>query len=145
MRLFTEIGVFSPLLLLVAVAGCGSPPASERVAVSGTVTLDGAPLPYGAILLVGAQGPKAGGVIRDGKFAVAQEEGPAPGEIQVQIRAPRLPPGAQLPADQGEVFRLVMEAEELLPSHYNTDSQLRAEVTVEGPNQLEFQLESPEE
>lgn len=56
------------LALLVPLAvGCGK----GKGTVSGTVTLDGQPLPAGTINFLPSKGPGAGGSIEDGKYSVA--------------------------------------------------------------------------
>jgi hypothetical protein len=64
------------MLCLVACAGCGG---SLTQAVSGTVTLDGAPLATGEIEFApepGTKGPAAGATIENGRFDVpAVEQG----------------------------------------------------------------------
>jgi hypothetical protein len=56
------------LALLVPLAvGCGK----GKGTVSGTVTLDGQPLPAGNITFIPSKGQGAGGTIQDGKYSVA--------------------------------------------------------------------------
>jgi hypothetical protein len=72
-------------LALVIVAGCGGSKV-KRVNVSGTVTLDGQPVPHGTISFTPAdkttQGNTAGGEITEGKYSVANV---TPGKNRVEI------------------------------------------------------------
>jgi hypothetical protein len=70
-------------------AGCGGEE-FERVDVSGSVTLDGAPVAAGKVLFTPGAMDGAGGanslcLIRDGKYASAPGNGPSPGPYQVLI------------------------------------------------------------
>jgi hypothetical protein len=127
---------------MLAALGCGDA-GPQRVAVEGTVTLDGAPLRYGSILFTpsgGARGPRAGGVIVDGHYAIPQSEGPLPGELLVEIHAPKLPAEEPLPEEESARFKRAAEAEELLPARYHAESALRVTATLEGVNRFDFEL-----
>jgi hypothetical protein len=67
----------SALLSCVLAGGCG-PEGPRRYEVSGTVTYQGSPIPFGTILFVpdsakGNTGPSGQATIRDGKFDTAAE------------------------------------------------------------------------
>jgi hypothetical protein len=64
-RFFLVLGALA--LLLPLTVGCGG----GKGTVSGTVTLDGQPLPVGNIAFIPSQGPGASGRIEDGKYSVA--------------------------------------------------------------------------
>jgi hypothetical protein len=137
-----------PLLSIVATSGCADPNASgdtlPRVAVSGSVTLDGTPLPAGSIQFVpksaeAGKGVTATGEIKDGKFAIAKAQGPVPGDYEVSISSlhglvisPSEQPGP--PPKQ--------EAEKV-PDRYNTNTTLTQDVSAGGPNAFEFALSTP--
>lgn len=57
--------VFSVLLLVLA--GCSK--GDGRDSLSGNVTFDGQPLPYGEVIFRPSQGPEGSATIRDGKFS----------------------------------------------------------------------------
>ena len=70
-------------LLLLALVGCSS---DGRMAVSGTVTLDGKPLESGAITFLpapGSEGHSAGGQITNGEFRLPADHGQKPGKYLV--------------------------------------------------------------
>jgi hypothetical protein len=126
---------------LALVAGCGG--ASDelpRQAVSGTVNLYGRPLKSGIIQFLPAE-PGAttagGGSIADGKYAIAKAEGLVPGKYQVQITSPPPAEGqakAVMPGDP------LPPPKEPIPTKYNAQTTLTAQVSKEGPNTFVFDL-----
>ncbi|WP_171190037.1 hypothetical protein, partial [Alienimonas chondri] len=79
-------------------AGCGGSDRPEQVAVSGAVTVDGAPLPAGTITFVPVEntpGPKASAAIVAGRYAVPAAVGPTVGAYRAEIVAtdPQTPAG----------------------------------------------------
>src|SRR4051794_20358255 len=81
------------LLTTLAIGGCSADSSAPvdpypRVAVAGTVTLDGALLPEGMIQLDPApdtKGPTASGEIHQGKFTIEKPQGPVAGKYKVSI------------------------------------------------------------
>jgi len=126
------------LLCTIAVLGCNRSQGPRRAAVSGSVTLDGKPVPEGTITFLPSgdtQGPSAGGEIRDGAFDLNARQGPVVGTCRVEIRATR---------KTGEKVQFgVREAdavEQYIPQRYNTRSELTAAVIADEPNRLDFEL-----
>ena len=120
--------------IFILVAGCDS---GGPQSVSGTVTLDGQPLPSGDILFVpesGDQGADAG-KIEDGKFSFTSK----PGKMKVQITAQREVAGK---TERGAMGESLAKTEQYLPPRYNTATELTAEVTPGGSNRFEFPLQS---
>ena len=75
------------VLGLALLAGCG--PASDRLAVTGNVTLDGAPLDRGSIRFSSLGDQKllvSGGLIQEGEYNIAQEKGLRPGSTACKSR-----------------------------------------------------------
>jgi hypothetical protein len=116
----------------VLVASCsGAGP--RTYPVSGTVTLDGQPLAEGDILFLPldpALGPDAG-QIRDGKFTFQAKAGPK----RVAIRASR---PSRIPTAMGETTIW----KNYLPSRYNSQTTLQAEVSPQGNNDFTYHLQS---
>ena len=124
---------------LLTLLGCGH---GGRMAVEGTVTLDGRPLEKGSVQfspLPGSTGPTAGANIVDGKFVILPAGGPFAGKFRVEITAVGLTGRKVLdPRSQA----IIDEYAQCLPARYNTQSQLQAEVTANGPNHFDFAIVS---
>lgn len=132
------------ILGLCLLAGCGSGDPLGRKAISGTVTLDGAPVKAGTINF----DPKGSGIttssganITDGKFAIAQEVGVPPGTYLVRVSIPK--PGT------GGVFKentlpgdMLAAPEEMAPPDWNANSKHEMEVKAEGPFEFKFDIET---
>lgn len=128
------------IVLASLAVGCGSDDGLGRRAVSGVVTLDGRPLADGAILLEppeGESGLAVGATIRRGEFAIGRDKGPVPGSYRARIYSSS---GAQAPPSKGQTERTRRPMVEGIPDIYNTRSELRANITADGPNRLRFEL-----
>jgi hypothetical protein len=117
----------------LAMVGCfGGPPEPSRYPVSGSVMLDGMPLPEGKINFMT---PQTGAIdsldIKDGKFSGKAQAG----DRRVEINA-----------YQVEVVNkdgMQSEAQtDLIPPEYNKESKLTATVTAAGPNTFSFEVKS---
>ncbi|QDU60252.1 hypothetical protein Pan216_10910 [Planctomycetes bacterium Pan216] len=142
-RIGRDILVILGCSLLGACGGLSGPP---RCAVSGEVTVDGAPVEQGAITFVphqGTSGPVAGGAIVEGRFAISERKGPLPGKYLVRIRGSKktgrlidVPPDSVNP--DGEQVEEIIE---IVPTRYNEASDLVREL-VPGDNRIAFELSS---
>jgi hypothetical protein len=124
------------LVLATLTLGCGD---GGRAAVSGTVMLDGQPLPEGSITFFptdGNRGPSAGGVIQDGTFEIDTRDGPMIGKNRVEIRS-NTPTGRKIIDPRMPTMQL----DEILavPKRYNSDSELVRDLHP-GHNELNFEL-----
>ena len=138
MRLPSWYVVF--LLSAVTCFGCGGE-SLDRVPVSGTVTLDGSPLPSGSIRFHPlGDGQSAGGSIEAGAFSIPQADGPAPGEYRVEVVSFQ-PTGRQIP-DPDSPGQTKEEQEQVIPQRYNRQSELTASVSATDKNAFNFALES---
>lgn len=90
------------LLACLLLSGCGllSEGGPARYEVSGTVTYQGAPVPYGEIVFEpdstkGNEGPAARAVIQNGAYLVDKEKGVVSGPLRVRINGydGKAPPG----------------------------------------------------
>jgi hypothetical protein len=129
--------------------GCGGATDDlSRVAVSGTVTLGGEPLAQGRIQFDPASAEAkvtAGGEITDGKFSIARDQGPTPGDYRVMITssvARKLSgadngPGAETAKG---VAKTPSAAVDLIPKEYNSKTTLTAKVEASESNTFDFPL-----
>jgi hypothetical protein len=132
------------LISAVVIVGCSADARSSRdtlprVAVSGTVTLDGTPLPEGVIQFnptSGTEGPPAAGEIREGKYSIERPQGPVPGKYKVTISS-RPPVRINESEAPGGAPKLKPET---VPARYNTDSKLESDVPAGGASTLDFPL-----
>ena len=121
--------------------GCRDSNPLGRKAISGTVTLDGAPLKQGSINFQPMQhgGVSSGAVIADGKFAIAAEKGLPKGKYRVVINAAEAGSGgaaAEMPGD------IAPAPKELVPANYNVQSELTAQVGDEKTCEFKYDLKS---
>jgi hypothetical protein len=122
-------------------AGCGPENPQGRRAVSGKVTLDGAPLELGNIVFDPLDGgTQSGGQISGGSYAVPTAQGVAPGKYRVSI-TDFVPSPAQaegrLPGDP-----LPPSPKPKVPPDWNTKSKQTIEVKKEGPFKFDFEIKT---
>ena len=128
------IGWIAPTWMLV-LSGCGG---DGRVAVSGTVSLDGGPLVLGLINFRPAPAEKlsgAGGQISQGRFTLPADQGLFPGKYQVKVLAYHKTGRMITDPQRGEI-------EELAPIRFRESGLLEATVSAEGKNEFDFTLNS---
>ena len=128
-----------PLLLTIAFAGCGGDPLG-RQPVSGTVSVNGAPLEKGTVNFQPIEkGIGSGGRVEGGKYAIARKDGLPVGKYRVTINAPtpgsaqadaNAPPGEPPPPPQ-----------ELIPEDWNTKSEHTVDITS-GKNEHNFEVQA---
>jgi hypothetical protein len=124
---------------LLAWAGCGR--SDVRLPVEGTVTLDETPLAEGSIAfrpLPGTSSPTAGGTITNGQFSLRPDQGPREGKFRVEITSPHKA-GQEMDA---RIHAMIDVYEETIPTRYNQNSELTADVTTKGPNRFVFALKT---
>jgi len=139
-----RIALWLGIVAMALFAGCGG--ASDnlpRQAVSGEVKFDGAPLKSGLIQFQPAEAGAvtAGGTsIYNGSYSLPASQGLVPGKYQVSVTAAGeattpLAPGT-MPGDPA------YKVKEPIPTKYNVTTELKAQVTKEGPNKFNFDLKS---
>lgn len=139
----TSAFCFGALLL----SGCNSRDYTgpERVPVSGTITFNGNPIPYGVVSFSGTGELRgASGPIHDGKYMIAEKFGPNLGKYKVSILGyPSVPTSVDTPDSPGaeEIYDDTGESltSQMLPREYNSQTKLEVEM-VKGPNQHDFEL-----
>jgi hypothetical protein len=128
------------LTLLAFVSGCG--PHSDRRAIGGRVTFNGAPLDEGEIRFASVGGEKmsaSGTHIANGQYQIAQEKGLRPGTYRVEISAPDNSKPAVSSSAPGQP-RGPATAQERIPAEFNDKSKKTVEVTADGDNHFEFDI-----
>jgi hypothetical protein len=123
-------------LLLPLLAGCG-PDTGDRLPVSGNVTLKNAPVASGTINFEAkAGGIFTGGVITDGKYAIAAENGLEPGTyiVRISVAEPGVADTEPLPGESGP------PGKELVPPEYNAESKQEVEVKPGVENTFNFDI-----
>src|SRR5262245_45343633 len=124
----------------VSLVGCGPANPLGRKALSGAVTLDGAPLDRGTIEFHPLEegGVQSGGMISGGKYTISADKGATPGKYRVLIvdfhETPPIPPG-HMPGD--DVFPMPKLK---VPPEWNTKSQQTIEVKKSGPFKFNFDI-----
>lgn len=130
------------VLSLLAWAGCG--PGSDRLEVSGQVTLDGTPLDGASIRFtsLNAERPAAAGaMIQAGHYHIPQDKGLRPGTYHVEINAPDAnAPPVMVSAVPGGPS--IPTAPERAPPEYNVESQQTIEVAADRENHFVFEMVS---
>lgn len=136
-------------LLLFLNAGCGGSEGPQRIAVAGTVTLDGTPMSFGLIRFNpkdDISGPGAMAQIVGGEFMFNTENGPVVGNHRIEIEATDF---QSFEIDDETAFALQMQttgmsplANNPVPAIYNTASTLTATVTESDDQKFPFDLKS---
>ncbi|MGY8770819.1 MAG: carboxypeptidase regulatory-like domain-containing protein [Pirellulales bacterium] len=124
-------------LLVLSVAGCGGAPTYDTGLVTGTVTLDGSPLPSARIQFQPDGGsPSSGLTDSSGKYKLKYTRstmGAEPGNHSVSI--------STFNEGDSDAEPPVASSPETVPTKYNSDTELTAEV-VKGPNTHNFDLKT---
>jgi hypothetical protein len=132
-------------LLVVFAAGCGR---SSRIAVKGTVSVNGQPLETGDISfspVMPSGGPTAGAAIARGAYNIPAEQGLLPGDYKVQIHAFRGTgkktwDGMGEPNAPASQKHYVEETEQFIPAQYNDATELKAAIAPGRANDVKFDL-----
>src|SRR5262245_11981177 len=132
-------------IIVAFTAGCGR---SSRIAVRGTVAVNGQPLEAGDIScmpITPSVGPTAGAAIARGAYNVPADQGLLPGEYKVQIHAFRGTgkktwDGMGEPNAPASQKHYVEETEQYIPAQYNDATELKASIAVGKANDLKFDL-----
>lgn len=82
------------VLVAVSAAGCSGGDGLARVAVSGSVTIAGEPVPNGVVRFKpaeGTEGPMANTMITDGRYDIPADQGPVAGNYTAHVQAYQYP------------------------------------------------------
>lgn len=140
--MFLRDRVVCVLLLgvVLSLPGCGSSkPPLPRAGASGTVTVNGQPASNLLIAFVpqgNVKGPRSSALVTDGKYSLDERVGPLVGPMRVEITT-------ALEEDEPRDGKLKPVTPERIPAQYNLNSQLKAEIKLDGPNTFDFSLQVP--
>ncbi|WP_339726810.1 hypothetical protein [uncultured Gimesia sp.] len=127
-------------LVLILSSGCGSDNSVQGLELKGAVTLDGVPLPTGAITFIPVgQGTSVGATITQGTYQIDSTKGALAGEYKVEIDSSQ-PTGKKVQSSIGETVE--EEFMNLIPEKYNRKSVLKVLITAEGDHIHDFELKS---
>ncbi|MFW5693142.1 MAG: hypothetical protein ACOCWL_02905 [Thermoguttaceae bacterium] len=125
-------------------SGCGGDNPLNRQAVSGNVTLDGAPLERGVIEFHAQRerGVASGALIQNGSYSLPREKGLPEGSYLVRIYSGKEHVPDMQGRDDGELPGPASElpAVELIPPRYNAFSDIVREVSAETSNEFDFDV-----
>ena len=134
------------LCLVVGAAVCGCAPATsgpKRAKVEGKVTVNGQPVANGFVRFMALEpdGVNVSAVIKDGQYAVSENQGPTKGKYRVEFNVPaaqkKLVPNDDAPGQFRE------EAPETMPPKYNSKSAIVQEIDPQKPQNYDFSLTVP--
>ena len=134
-------------ILSAHLAGCGDGGSDglPREAISGTVTLDDQPLPDGVIQMLPISmkdGIAGGAIIKDGKYAIERDKGLVPGQYRVVINGGQAGGAAPPPDKPPGTFKSPVVPKDPIPSRYNSESTLTADVKAGSSNSFVFDLKA---
>jgi hypothetical protein len=124
-----------------AIAGCQ--PRTNRLPVSGAITLNGQPLDGATIRFTSIDGVKSanGALVQAGRFQIPKAKGLLPGKYHVEINAPDdKAPQVLVGAGPGQPG--IRTAPERVPDEYNIKSKQTIEVKTGGDNNFTFDIVS---
>jgi hypothetical protein len=124
-----------------AIAGCQ--PRTNRLPVSGAITLNGQPLDGATIRFTSIDGVKSanGALVREGRFQIPKEKGLLPGTYHIEISAPdNNAPPILVGAGPGQPG--IRTAPERVPAEFNINSKQTIEVKTGGDNNFTFDIVS---
>ena len=130
---------FLYLSFLLVCVGCGD--GLKRRPISGQVTFQGTPLDHGRIQFFRLEEPPlaaAGTRIENGGYSMPAELGLDPGSYRVQLDSMERDPTYR--PKPGEMLS-VPPSRNRLPARYYENSTITVEVTADGPNRFDFDIE----
>jgi hypothetical protein len=134
-----KLFLVAPVCMALGLApGCGGDPLG-RQPVSGSVNLDGAPLPKGSIRFQPLEkGIGTGARVEGGKYAIARKDGLPVGKYLVLINAAATGADAQSDAPPGAP---PAPPKELIPEDWNEKTEHTIEITS-GKNEHNFDVQT---
>lgn len=138
---FAVVVTLFPLL-----AGCGAGKGTNppRASVTGKILIGKEPAPAGVITFVPAAAGQlqAQGIVgEDGTFAIAEADGPSPGEYKVQIECYKKTGRRIKSMSSSEPDGMIDERIPVAPAKYNVNTTLMKTITA-GKNEFTFELDA---
>ena len=133
------LNLVSLIVLVCLMAGCGANESAPKLAIAGSIDLDGIPLPEGTITLTSEQGISSLEV-KNGRFAVPAKQGLPSGNYHVHIVSFKLT-GREIP-DSDWPGKTVAETRQIIPAKYNERSEVFADLSESNASSLKFELKS---
>lgn len=128
------------ILIISVLTGCGSGDGNQKLAIKGSITLNGVPLKSGAITFIPMeQGVSVGATIANGSYLVDTTDGASPGEYKVEIDSSQ-PSGNKVQSTVGETME--DEYTNIIPANYNRNSTLKVMLKSDSKNKHDFDLKS---
>jgi len=136
---FQSVLLAAGVLWACTCVGCTEDPLN-RQSVSGTVKVNGQPIPKGSILFnpVTSGGTVSGGVIENGQYKVPADKGLSPGEYLVSISAP----DTNAPVPKGYDKGHEPAPPELIPPQYGSKTTQKVTVTDGGSNVFDYDIQT---
>jgi hypothetical protein len=135
------LAIFAPSLFLT---GCGGGDNLPREEISGSVAVDGKPLDSGLITFQpdGSEATQSGASVVQGKYTIPRDQGLVPGKYTVTITAAGNTPEKQVDTltNNNMPGMPPLPAKEVIPSSYNSQSLLSAQVKAGSKNEFNFNL-----
>jgi len=126
-------------LMVFPMLGCG--PASDRLPVSGAVTLKGVPIDDGIIEFSSATS-RTGAPISKGKYDVSADQGLPPGVYKVVITAGDGKTPADSPDGLPGPTGANIVSKDRIPPEYGSNSKQEVTVSKKGPNKFDLPYHS---
>jgi hypothetical protein len=131
------------LAVVAASAGCGTSDGLNRKAISGKVTVDGAPVPNGAIGFepIGGSGIGSGAPIIKGEYRIESKDGLPPGKYRVTLQGDD---GTKFGVSEGKMpgDEEMPPIKQLVPPDWNKGGEHNIEVKDGGPYEFNFDVKS---
>ncbi|MCF7962764.1 MAG: hypothetical protein K9M08_18640 [Pirellula sp.] len=124
-------------LMVFPMLGCG--PASDRLPVSGAVTLKGVPIDDGIIEFSSATS-RTGAPISKGKYDISADQGLPPGVYKVVITAGDGKTPADSPDGLPGPTGANIVSKDRIPPEYGSNSKQEVTVSKKGPNKFDFAI-----
>jgi hypothetical protein len=137
------ISLVAGLAVVAAAVGCSGSDGLNRKAITGKVTVDGAPIPNGAIGFepIGGSGIGSGAPIVKGEYRIETKDGLPPGKYRVTLQGDD---GTKFGVSEGKMpgDEEMPAIKQLVPPDWNKGGEHNIEVKDSGPYEFNFDVKS---